>query len=289
MQSLKLIVCTLALFLGLNAQANEVQIVNAKATKTSDTWTIAVTLNHADVDAKHYADSWRIVDSDGQILGTRALGHPHMDQPFTRDLKGVQIPSSTSIVYIEAHDKVHGWTQERFELKLAEGLQLGDKAPSFNAMDQDNKPWSLAAHVGEKYLVLYFYPAAMTGGCTKQACSYRDYVKSDADSTIEIVGISGDTPQSLKYFQQAEQLNFTLLSDPDGAIAKMFGVPVRTGEKSIKRTVESQEVELSRSATASRWTFIVDQHGKVVYRDTAVKAANDRSTVVQFIRNLEKN
>ncbi|VGO18220.1 peroxiredoxin [Pontiella sulfatireligans] len=289
MQSLKFLLCTLALFLGLNAQANEVQIVNAKATKTSDTWTIAVTLNHADVDRQHFADSWRIVTKDGKVLGLRELGHPHKDQPFTRDLKNVQLPDSTTTVYIEAHDKVHGWSKERFELKLAEGLQVGEKAPSFQAMDQDGKPWRLQDHTGGRYLVLYFYPAAMTGGCTKQACSYRDYVKSDADSNIEIVGISGDTPQSLKYFQQAEQLNFTLLSDPDGAIAKMFGVPVRTGEKSIKRTVESQEVELSRSATASRWTFIIDPQGKVVYRDTEVKATDDRSTVVEFIRNLEKN
>ena len=288
MQSLKLLFCTLALFLGLNAQANEVQIVNAKATKTSDTWTIAVTLNHADVDGKHYADSWRIVDSDGQILGTRELGHPHKDQPFTRDLKGVQIPSSTSIVYIEAHDKVHGWTKGTFELKLAEGLQVGEKAPSFQAMDQDGKPWKLQDHTGGRYLVLYFYPAAMTGGCTKQACSYRDHIKQTKDRTFEIVGISGDTPGNLNYFRQAENLNFTLLSDPDGTIAKAFGVPVKDGEKTITRTVDGKDVELSRSATTARWTFIIDPTGKIVYRDDQVKATQDLVNVQAYLLKNQK-
>jgi peroxiredoxin Q/BCP len=163
-------------------------------------------------------------------------------------------------------------------------VPVGEKAPAFKAVDQDGKPWLLKDHLGGKYLVLYFYPAAMTGGCTKQACSYRDYVKSGSSSNIEIVGISGDAPQSLKYFQQAENLNFTLLSDPKGDIAKAYGVPVRTDEKTIKRTVNGQEVELRRSNTASRWTFIIDPKGTVVYRDTKVKAVQDMENVISFLK-----
>ena len=74
---------------------------------------------------------------------------------------------------------------------------------------------------------------------------------------IVIVGISGDSPESLRYFQQANQLNFTLLSDPDGTVAKKYGVPVTEGIKSIKRTVAGEEVTLERSNTAARWTFII--------------------------------
>jgi peroxiredoxin Q/BCP len=102
-----------------------------------------------------------------------------------------------------------------------------------------------------------------------------------------IVGISGDSPQNLKYFQQAEALNFTLLSDPEGAVAKAFGVPVTEQEKSITRTVEGKEVELTRSATAKRWTFIIDPAGKIVYRDDAVKATQDLQNVLAFLKKSE--
>jgi len=170
----------------------------------------------------------------------------------------------------------------------ANEVQIGDIAPLFKAIDQDEKPWLLEEHTGSKYLILYFYPAAMTGGCTKQACSYRDYVKNSTPPNMEIIGISGDTPKSLKYFQQAENLNFTLLSDPDGKIAKAYGVPVRSGEKAIKRTVNDQEVELTRSSTASRWTFIISPQGKIIYRDDQVKATQDLENVLTFLKKTEE-
>lgn len=163
-------------------------------------------------------------------------------------------------------------------------ISIGDKAPAFKAVDQDGKPWSLQDHLGKKHIVIYFYPAAMTGGCTKQACSYRDHIKQTADQAFEVVGISGDTPINLKYFRQAEGLNFTLLSDPAGDIAKAFGVPVKTGEKSIMRTVDDKEVELKRSATTARWTFIIDPQGKIVYRNDTVKAMEDLNDVLVFLK-----
>ena len=168
------------------------------------------------------------------------------------------------------------------------GVAAGDTAPDFQALDQDGKPWSLKDHLGDKYLVVYFYPAAMTGGCTKQACSYRDHIENTENPSFMVVGISGDTPQNLKYFQKAEGLNFTLLSDPDGAVAKAFGVPVREGEKTINRTVDGEEVELKRAATTARWTFIVDPAGRVVYRNDKVKAVEDLTEVLKFLKPAEQ-
>lgn len=167
-------------------------------------------------------------------------------------------------------------------------VPVGEKAPNFKAADQDGKPWILKEHLGGHYLVLYFYPAAMTGGCTKQACSYRDLINTTNDRAFEIVGISGDTPKNLKYFQKAEGLNFTLLSDPDGKIARAYGVPVKTGDKSITRTLDGKDVELSRSATTARWTFIIDPTGKIVYRDNEVKAAQDSDNVMTFLKTAEE-
>ena len=167
-------------------------------------------------------------------------------------------------------------------------VPIGEKAPNFKTMDQDGRPWILKEHLGGHYLVLYFYPAAMTGGCTKQACSYRDLIHATKDRAFEIVGISGDTPKNLKYFQQAERLNFTLLSDPDGKIAKAYGVPVDTGEKTITRTVDGKEVDLNRSATTARWTFIIDPTGKIVYRDDKVKATQDLDNVQAFLKTAKE-
>lgn len=166
---------------------------------------------------------------------------------------------------------------------LFAGVAVGEKAPAIVAMDQDGAAWNLADHLTRKYLVIYFYPAAMTGGCTKQACSYRDFVKKGENTLFEVVGISGDPVRNLKYFQQAEQINFTLLSDPDGAIARAFGVPVRAGDKLIKRTVEGKEVELPRSTTAARWTFVINRQGQVVYRNDKVKASADLDNILAFI------
>lgn len=106
-------------FLAGSCLAGDVQIVDAKASQRGDNWSFSVTLKHADSGWEHYADAWRVVDDQGEVLGTRTLFHPHEnEQPFTRSLDGVRIPDSTKPIYIEAHDKVHGWAAQRFELQL---------------------------------------------------------------------------------------------------------------------------------------------------------------------------
>jgi hypothetical protein len=102
-----------------SASAGEVTIIDAKATCREDTCRFDVTLEHADSGWDHYADRWRVLDPGGKLLGTRELAHPHVgEQPFTRSLGGVVIPSGVSRVIIEAHDSVHGTSENTFELEL---------------------------------------------------------------------------------------------------------------------------------------------------------------------------
>jgi hypothetical protein len=103
-----------------SAFANEVEILATDFYKTGkNLWTINVTLRHEDTGWEHYADNWRVVDSKSNILGDRVLYHPHVnEQPFTRSLNNVMIPEDVTIVYIVAHDNVHGWSPDRLKVDL---------------------------------------------------------------------------------------------------------------------------------------------------------------------------
>ena len=103
------------------------------------------------------------------------------------------------------------------------------------------------------------------------------------DLNVEVVGVSGDAVNGLKVFKQAHNLNFTLLSDVEGTIARRFGVPYRDGG-SLLRKINDQEVTLMRGQSSSRWTFILDGQGKVVFKDTQVNASRDADKVIEFIR-----
>jgi len=99
--------------------ADEVKIEHTVFQKRGDAWTVETTLRHGDTGWDHYADIWRLVDDAGKELGKRVLLHPHEnEQPFTRSLHGITIPSDTQIVYVEAHDTVHGWSQQRIRVDL---------------------------------------------------------------------------------------------------------------------------------------------------------------------------
>nr|CAA6829860.1 MAG: Unknown protein [uncultured Thiotrichaceae bacterium] len=102
------------------AVAGEVTIVDAEFTNTGEReWSVNVTLEHADSGWDHYADNWRVVDAEDNVLGDRVLYHPHVEeQPFTRSLSGVEIPEGVTEVFITAHDKVHGWTEDRLLIDL---------------------------------------------------------------------------------------------------------------------------------------------------------------------------
>jgi peroxiredoxin Q/BCP len=161
-------------------------------------------------------------------------------------------------------------------------LKVGDKAPNFKTLADNGQIWDVNKYLGKKNIIIYFYPAAMTGGCTKQACSYRDFKSNLKSVNAVVVGISGDNVEGLKLFKKANDLNFTLLSDESGEIAKMFGVPTRDGG-TITREIDGKSFELVRGTTASRWTFIVDKKGKVIYKNDSVDAVKDAEEVLSVI------
>lgn len=103
-------------------------------------------------------------------------------------------------------------------------LVAGDKAPFFTLLDQNNNEISLSDYIGKQQVLVYFYPKAMTPGCTVQAQNLRDIQKELADHNTVVFGISPDATKRLTKFTERDELNFTLLSDEDHKVADDFGV-----------------------------------------------------------------
>ena len=138
-------------------------------------------------------------------------------------------------------------------------LQPGDRAPDFSLPDADGTTVSLSDYAGRR-VVVYFYPAAMTPGCTTQACDFRDNLSALAAAGVEVVGISPDQPAKLAKFRDAEGLTFPLLSDPDRSVLTAYGA---YGEKTMYgKTV----VGVIRS------TFVVGADGTLEQAQYNVKA-----------------
>ncbi|MDF2824879.1 MAG: peroxiredoxin [Mycobacterium sp.] len=138
-------------------------------------------------------------------------------------------------------------------------LQVGDKAPAFSLPDADGNTVALSDFAGRKVIV-YFYPAASTPGCTKQACDFRDSLAELGDAGLEVLGISPDKPEKLAKFRDKEQLTFPLLSDPDRAVLTAWGA---FGEKKMYgKTVQG----------VIRSTFVVDENGDIEVAQYNVKA-----------------
>lgn len=129
-------------------------------------------------------------------------------------------------------------------------LEPGDPAPDFTLPDADGKDVTMSDYRGQK-VILYVYPAAMTPGCTKQACDFRDSLSSLAGAGYVVLGLSPDKPAKLGKFREAEALTFPLLSDPDRAVLTAYGA---YGEKQMYgKTV----VGVIRS------TFVIDEDGRI--------------------------
>lgn len=110
----------LTFFIVASVNAGEVKIVAVDLFNSNDdSWLVKVTLNHKDSGWDHYADGWQVLDAEDNVLGHRVLQHPHVnEQPFTRSLAGVNVPDGQTIIYIKAHDKVHGWTKNKLKVDL---------------------------------------------------------------------------------------------------------------------------------------------------------------------------
>ncbi len=175
------------------------------------------------------------------------------------------------------------------EDKAKEGeVKVGDPAPVFTSTDDQGQPWKSTDHVSKKILVVYFYPADLTGGCTKQACSFRDDMKDLSDKGIEVVGISGDSVKNHQLFKKVKGLNFTLLADEDGSVANKFGVPVGKGGEFKYKDAEGNETVLKRGVTIKRWTFVIGKDGKVIYKNDQVNPEKDSKQVLELVEKQEK-
>ncbi len=170
-------------------------------------------------------------------------------------------------------------------------LNAGDEAPQFTLLDDQGDEWNSEDHYGEKIVVIYFYPADMTPGCTRQACSYRDDLDELVKKGVEVVGVSGDSVRNHQLFKRAHDLNFTLLADPEAEVAAKFGVPFQLGERSIEREIDGQGFTLTRTATIQRWTAVVDKDGKIAdirdLRAEETDAGDDSQTILELVESLE--
>lgn len=138
-------------------------------------------------------------------------------------------------------------------------LDAGTPAPAFTLPDKDGKPVSLGDYAGQK-VVLYFYPAASTPGCTTQACDFRDNLASLASAGYQVLGISKDSGDALQRFADEQSLTFPLLSDPELEVHHAYAA---YGEKSMYGKTVTGVI---------RSTFVVDEHGTLEHALYNVKA-----------------
>jgi peroxiredoxin Q/BCP len=153
---------------------------------------------------------------------------------------------------------------------MSERLVIGDTAPAFTLQDADGTPVSLADHRGRKVIV-YFYPAALTPGCTKQACDFTDNLGVLAAAGYDVLGISPDKPEKLAKFREQESLKVTLLADPDKSVLTAYGA---FGEKTMYGKTVTGVI---------RSTFVVDESGDIAQAFYNVKATGH---VAKLIRDL---
>lgn len=150
-------------------------------------------------------------------------------------------------------------THDKADKASGARLAIGDAAPTFTLPDADGNEVSLADYRGRKVIV-YFYPAASTPGCTKQACDFRDNLAELNDAGLAVVGISPDKPAKLQNFRDNQELNFPLLSDPEKTTLTAWGT---FGEKKMYgKTVQG----------VIRSTFLVDEDGRIEAAQYNVRA-----------------
>lgn len=153
---------------------------------------------------------------------------------------------------------------------MTERLQPGDTAPAFTLPDADGNEVSLADRKGRKVIV-YFYPAALTPGCTKQVCDFTDNLELLAGAGYDVIGVSPDKPEKLAKFRDKENLKITLLADPDKTVTESYAA---YGEK---KNYGKTYMGVIRS------TIVVDEEGKV---ERALYNVRATGHVAKIIKDL---
>ncbi|WP_327176003.1 thioredoxin-dependent thiol peroxidase [Streptomyces sp. NBC_01335] len=154
---------------------------------------------------------------------------------------------------------------------MSERLQPGDTAPAFTLPDADGKDVSLADHKGRKVIV-YFYPKALTPGCTKQACDFTDNLDLLSGAGYDVIGISPDKPEQLAKFREQENLKVTLVADPSKEVLAAYGA---YGEKQ----------NYGKTVTGTiRSTFVVDEQGLIEHAFYNVRAAGHVAKIIKDLK-----
>ena len=151
--------------------------------------------------------------------------------------------------------------------------KVGTVAPSFTLLDQRGSPVSLADYAGDKNVVVYFYPKAMTPGCTVQACGIRDtYTEFEALDTV-VLAVSPDSVDRLVKFEDKQELNFKLLSDEGHAVTESFGA------WGLKKFMGREYMGVIRS------TFVIDKQSNIVMVMEKVKTKTHHDDLLDWIKN----
>ena len=148
----------------------------------------------------------------------------------------------------------------------ANPLTPGTPAPAISGVDQDDKTVEFASLYAKGITLVYFYPKADTPGCTAQACSLRDSIEDLKTLGVQVIGVSRDTPESQKKFQEKYQLPFTLIADKDGKVAEAFGVPTMV--------------------ISARQSFLV-KDGKIVWMTKKADTAGHAQQVAAALQELK--
>ncbi len=150
-------------------------------------------------------------------------------------------------------------------------IEIGSRIPSFTLPDQEGTKVNIDDHVGKHNLVIYFYPKDDTPGCTAEACSFRDQFVDFNEAGAEVIGISSDSVESHKQFAAKHNLPFTLLSDENKQVRKLFGVP---GDM--------------LGLLPGRVTYIIDKQGVVQHIfKSQLNAAKHVSEAIRILKDLK--
>lgn len=148
-------------------------------------------------------------------------------------------------------------------------MRVGDPVPVFSLKDQNDRLFSITDYIGKKILVIYFYPKDESSVCTKEACSFRDGYGDFTKAGAMVIGINSGAVETHKNFIQNHQLPFTLLSDPENKVLKMFGVR-------------------KKFFISGRETFVVDKSGKIVFTyDSFTNGPAHEKQALAFIQAMK--